>query len=514
MQANDLLFSNVEEKEPRITKSFDNAWKLLIIDDEPSIHDVTELALDGFEFEGRSLNFLHAYNSHEAMELLNQHKDIAVALVDVVMESEHAGLDLVDKIRNELNNSIIRLVLRTGQPGQAPERSVIKKYDINDYKEKTELTSQKLYSVVYTSIRSYRDLYALDANRKGLERVIKSSTEVYKVQKLSELINGILEQLVAMLYLDKDTLYVNFDSIAIEGNKSDSRILAGTGRFTELTDRDPFHSLDKNTLKLLERSLETKKMCNEGNLYSIYFSPEEDINDVLIFSSQQELSEDNMHLLELFCNNLGVAYKNLLLHQEVEDTQREILYMLGEAVETRSKETGSHVRRVAEYSSLLAKYIGLSETEIDTILMAAPLHDFGKIGIPDNILHKPDKLESDEWSVMQTHAELGETMLQCSERKIFKAASIIAGQHHEKWDGSGYPKGLAGSDIHIYARITALADVYDALGSKRCYKDPWPHEKILQLIKDESGKHFDPELVKLLCDNLTEVEQVRIKFPD
>ena len=513
MNKNELLF-NEQTSSGKEPKEFLHSWKVLIVDDEPSIHEVTELALDGMDFDGKNIQFLHAYNSQEAMEILENNSDVSVALVDVVMETEHAGLDLVDKIRNELNNDILRIILRTGQPGQAPERSVISKYDINDYKEKTELTSQKLYSVVYTSIRSYRDMAALEANRKGLERVIKASTEVYKMQKLSELIQGILEQIVAVLYLDSDTVYVNFDSMAIEGLGGEAKILAGTGQYGELSGEDPFQKLDKEIVELLNEVLDKKKIVSKNGYYGIYFSPNNELDDVLIFSSQNVLDKDTIHMLELFCNNIGIAYKNLLLHEEIEDTQREILFMLGEAVETRSKETGSHVRRVAEYSKLLAKHIGLSEKEVEQILVATPLHDFGKIGIPDRILHKPGKLDDDEWAQMQLHAELGQAMLKKSDREIMKIAAVIAGEHHEKWDGTGYPDKLSGNEIHIFARITALADVFDALGSKRCYKEPWPMEKVISLIKSESGKHFDPELVDILCNNLDEFEEVTRMFPD
>jgi len=513
MSSDEMLFSEQTDKK-LAEKVFKQSWKVLIVDDEPSIHEVTVLALDGFEFDGRDIKFLHAFSAEEAVKHINNHSDIAVALIDVVMESEHAGLDLVDTIRKEMKNEILRIVLRTGQPGQAPERSVIREYDINDYKEKTELTSQKLFSVVYTSIRSYRDIAALEANRKGLERVITASTEVYKVRKLSELIHGVLEQIVAVLYLDKDMVFVNFDSIAIEGEKGEARILAGTGQYGEMTGKDPFHELDQELLKVLDMAIENKTIVAHNGYYGIYFSPNDKLDDVLIFSSQHNLNKDSIHLLELFCNNIGIAYMNLLLHKEIEDTQREILYMLGEAIETRSKETGSHVRRVAEYSKLLAQFVGLPDHEVELILYATPLHDFGKIGIPDSVLHKPGKLDNDEWDLMQMHAELGEAMLKKSDREIMKAAAVIAGQHHEKWDGSGYPSKLEGEDIHIYARITALADVFDALGSKRCYKDPWPMDDVMQLIKDESGKHFDPNLVDILCDNLELFHEITKKYPD
>ncbi len=202
------------------------------------------------------------------------------------------------------------------------------------------------------------------------------------------------------------------------------------------------------------------------------------------------------------------------LHQELEDTQKEIIYKMGEIGETRSKETGNHVKRVAEYSRLLAVLYGLGEKEAEMLRLASPMHDIGKVGIPDSVLKKPGKLDKEEWEIMQSHAELGYEMLKHSGRPILKAAATVAGEHHEKWDGSGYPKGLKGKDIHIYGRITAVADVFDALGSDRCYKKAWELDRILELFKEEKGRHFDPDLVDLFFDNLDEFLKIRDEFRD
>ena len=155
-------------------------WQLLVVDDDEEIHNVTRLALQGFECCGRSLQVHSAYSSDQALEFLRQRTDIALVLLDVVMETDTAGLDCVHKIRNELNNHFVRIVLRTGQPGQAPEYQVITEYDINDYKEKTELTRQKLFTCVYTSLTGYRDLVALERNRKGLLKVIDCSADLFR----------------------------------------------------------------------------------------------------------------------------------------------------------------------------------------------------------------------------------------------------------------------------------------------------------------------------------------------
>ncbi|PHS56927.1 MAG: hypothetical protein COB17_07750 [Sulfurimonas sp.] len=190
------------------------------------------------------------------------------------------------------------------------------------------------------------------------------------------------------------------------------------------------------------------------------------------------------------------------LNNELEETQREVVFTMGIIGEERSKETGYHVMRVAEYSLILARLAGLSLEEAILIKTASPMHDIGKVGIPDAILNKPSGFTQDEFEIMKTHTEIGRRMLGHSNKSILKAASIISYEHHEKWDGSGYPRGLKGEDIHIYGRITAIADVFDALGSSRVYKKAWPMKDIYDLFEKESGKHFDPNLVSLLLDNL------------
>lgn len=148
------------------------------------------------------------------------------------------------------------------------------------------------------------------------------------------------------------------------------------------------------------------------------------------------------------------------------------------------------------------------------IKLASPLHDIGKIAIPDSILHKPGKLDAHEWAIMQTHAQIGADILAKSEREVLQLGSIIAGQHHEHWNGAGYPNGLQGEHIHIAGRITALADVYDALGNRRCYKEAWPEADIIALLTKQSGLQFDPQLVQLLLDHLDEVKAICAAYPD
>ena len=203
-----------------------------------------------------------------------------------------------------------------------------------------------------------------------------------------------------------------------------------------------------------------------------------------------------------------------LLNHEIETTQQEVIFTMGAIGEQRCKETGNHVKRVAEYSKLFAQYYGLPEQEIEMLKRASPMHDIGKIAIPDSVLNKSGKFTQDERDIMQMHVKLGYDMLKNSKRPLLKAAAIVANEHHEKWDGTGYPYGKQGEDIHIYGRITAIADVFDALGSDRVYKEAWNDEKIFELFKSERGKHFEPRLVDIFFEHIDEFLKIRDTLKD
>ena len=266
--------------------------------------------------------------------------------------------------------------------------------------------------------------------------------------------------------------------------------------------------------KQLNTALQEHRNVHIDGQFAAYFKSRTGVENLLFVGTDAPLTEIQQTLIEIFCRNVSIAFENIYLKQDIEDTQREIVYRLGEAVETRSLETGYHVKRIAEYSHLLALSIGLDEEEAEIIRLASPLHDIGKVGIPDAILNKPGKFEPEEWKIMQTHAQVGYEMFKSSKRDILRAGAVIAHQHHEKWDGSGYPRGLAGEDIHIYGRIVALADVFDALGSDRCYKKAWQLDRILELLKDQRGKHFDPAMVDIFFARLPEFLIIRDRLVD
>ncbi len=333
-------------------------WKILIVDDDEDTHEVTEMALRRLRYEERPLMILHAFSAFEAKLRLIEHPDISIALLDVVMENDTAGLDLVKTIRDEMKNDNIRLILRTGNPGKAPEESVTLTYDINDYRGKTELTAQSLRTAIIIALRSYQAV---------------------------------------------------------------------------------------------------------------------------------------------------VTIKNL--HKEIDDTQKELIYTLGEIAESRSLETGHHVKRVSMISAFLAEKLKLPSHQVSLIELAASMHDLGKMAVDDRILNKPGKLTKDEFEIVKKHCALGYEILNNSQRELLQLAAVIAYEHHENYDGSGYPRGLHGDEISLESRIVALVDVYDALSIKRVYKESWPKEEILEYMKSQSGIKFDPHILEVFFENHKELEE-------
>ena len=506
-----FLFSDENlNQEDKTENNIDDCWDVLVVDDEEDIHQVTKLVLSGFEFEGRTLKFHHAYSAKEAMEILNQEKNISVGLIDVVMESNHAGLDLIKHIRQDLGNHDIRLILRTGQPGEAPEEAVIRDYDINDYKNKTELTAVKLKTLLYSALRSHRDIQTIAKHKAGLERIIDASGSFLRCNSVREFASTILAHVSDVMGLSSSDIYCAA-AVNNQGAKADHfRLLAASGEGVEPTTE----AIPNNVKQLFMETHNIKHSLQTEFEYIGYFPSQCGGETMLYVSKDSELHQTDCQLLAFFANNIALAYDNIKLRETVKESQKELSYILGEAVEKRSKETGSHVKRVANYSQLLAKLYGLNDYQSEIIKLASPLHDIGKISIPDLILNKPGKLTPEEWEIMQTHAKVGYDILHSSSNEILKCGAIIAYHHHEKWDGSGYPQGLEGERINIVGRITALADVFDALGSDRCYKSAWPLEKVISLIQSERGRHFDPKLVDLFINNLDEFIFIRDSYPD
>jgi len=333
----------------------------------------------------------------------------------------------------------------------------------------------------------------LKGSQKNLNYSIKLSKEYEKAIDSSNIL--------LRTNLDKKINYVNEKFIQLTKFSKDELIGADYRIFKHPNIKDKiFEDFDSllDSKNIFHQILKNKSKDDETYWINITIIPIKNDKEIII---------EYMWII----NDLTELFN---LNEEIQSTQKEIIYKMGEIGETRSKETGNHVKRVAEYSELLALLYGIDEKEANLLLVASPMHDIGKVGISDSILKKPAKLTDEEYAIMKEHSMIGYNILKDSKRDILKAAAIVAKEHHEKYDGSGYPFGLKGEDIHIYGRITALADVFDALGSERCYKEVWKDEKIFQLFRDEKGKHFDPKLVDLFFDNIDKFIQIRERYSD
>ena len=488
-------------------------WRVLLVDDEPDVHTITKLALSRFELDGRGLEFLHAHSAAEARAWLNREPDIALAIVDVVMEHETAGLELARWMRQDLNNRFTRIVLRTGQPGQAPEERVIVEYDINDYKEKTELDRKKLFTTVFSALRAYRDIMRIEQARRyqerfriGLEAVLAASAHVLEQRSMRDFANGLLQQVASLLHLDDRGVLVRLSALHA---KSRYEVLASVGNCL-----DEHGEIMPEIVSALQRAEQIRQHIIHEGCFVGYFPSHHATATLLYLNGVSEVDELDMRLIDIFSTHVRLAFENLLLNKEIFETQTEMIDKLGDVIESRSSETGNHVRRMSEVCYLLSRAIGLDEAEAELVKRAAPMHDIGKVAIPDNILLSPHHLDAEQWTIMQRHPAIGHDILKGSERPILEAAATIAHQHHERVDGKGYPQGLKGDQIHRHARIVAVADVFDALTHARCYKPVWPLPEVLDYIRGASGKHLDAEIVETLLANLDAVLAVNEKFPD
>ncbi|MEI7607323.1 MAG: DUF3369 domain-containing protein [Rhodospirillaceae bacterium] len=480
------------------------SWKLLIVDDDEQVHAVTRMVLADMTIQNRTPLFLSALSGGEARAILSEHGDIAVILLDVVMETDDAGLLLVRYIREELNNRRVQIILRTGQPGQAPERHVIDHYEINDYKAKSELTADKLYTATAAALRAYRTIDALETSRRGLEKIIRASATLFEQKSLTEFISGVILQLRSMIRGTRDIILC----IRAQG-ESAVQVVAGSGNFTVEAGRDlqdylPAALCDQVLQVFRER---VSLFCDDHCV--IVFPTHAHVTPVVFLTVDTALSAIDRQLLGVFCDKVAIGFDNVYLHEQLLAAQRATVYALGKLAEYKDEVTGDHVRRIGSLAKRVSQRLKdtgvylqeISDDFIEQIELASVLHDVGKVAIADAILKKPGALDPEQRAIMQSHAAIGGQLLREAAALVDRPTYLsmgaeIAGSHHERFDGTGYPQCLAGQAIPLSGRIVALADIYDALIHERQYKPAWPKEKAIALIEHEAERHFDPEIVK------------------
>jgi response regulator RpfG family c-di-GMP phosphodiesterase len=481
--------TGLEEQLPRLAP-----WKLLVVDDEPDVHKLTRLNLKNFLYAGRGLEILQANSAKEAREILIQHPDIAVALIDVVMETEDAGLNLVEQIRHVMDNRLVRLLIRTGQPGAAPERYVIDNFDIDGYHDKTDLTAQRLYTSVRSAIKSYRDLRIIDMNRIGLSHVLRATTNLYHFRRdsIQEFFKGVLTQIIGLFKLGENAMISTIEGMIMTIEGEHIEIQAGIGAFSpERRNDQRIQEIGRICSDCILNNSKPRALRADCMLLPI--SVEDRPVGFIYLENTGNLTNDEKDLIQIMANQCGGALENLRLNIELKNSYERLIHMLAMAAEYKDKTTGEHIKRIARLTTELAMELGVPEDEADHIGKAARLHDVGKVGIPDQILQKPGKLTIEEFEQVKQHTKLGADLLELDGK--LHLDRDIALMHHEQWSGKGYPFGLKGEEIPLAARIVSVVDVFDALINERPYKSAWKMDRALDLIQEGRGTHFDPEVV-------------------
>lgn len=471
-------------------------WKILVVDDEPDIHAVTALSLRDFSYAGRRIELFKAYSGNEARDLLNREPDIALALIDVVMESDDSGLRLVEHIRNQLNNGMMRLIIRTGQPGIAPEREIIDNYDIDGYKDKSELTAQKLYSTVRSALKGYHDLKVIDANRRGLNRILAATPDLYlhKVEEMEIFFSGVLMQVAALCNLEGILVAALDGFVATVSGKPEIKAVIGgfsgpegQQRALEVHQRWAQNLLAGEPVEPLPQHVVLCPLVVSGQSVGYIY-----------LEGVASLGDDDRHLIQVMANQVSAALHNLSLREDLKEANAQALSMLAEASEYKDEDTGSHIQRMRNGTVVLALACGLDGETATRFGEAAILHDVGKMGIPDQILQKPGRLTAEEFELMKRHTTIGDSILGRS--RWLRLSRECALSHHERWDGKGYPGGIGGDAIPLIGRIVAVMDVFDALTHKRPYKEAWPLDEAVEEIRRGTGSQFDPHIVDAFLD--------------
>jgi signal transduction histidine kinase/CheY-like chemotaxis protein len=321
-------------------------WKVAVIDDEPAVHDGTRFALADYKLNGQGLNIISAYSAAEGRELMRANPDVAVVLLDVIMESDTAGLELVQFIRKELKNDTVRIILRTGQPGQAPERRIIVDYDINDYKAKTELTADKLFTALTASLRSYQQLQRMIETRRGLEIIIEAAGTLFDFKSMQRLAEGVLTQIASLLKVSCAGILVLREA---QNSHEIFSVLAGSGCYSRFIGSD-VTSLIEHDLESLVREAFTRRQHEFSDHRSVFYIQTMSGREVVVvLEAARNLSDTDRALVEIFCSRLSIAFDNVILYEQLQESNAR----LEERVAQRTQDLMSANRRLAAQWSRL-----------------------------------------------------------------------------------------------------------------------------------------------------------------
>jgi signal transduction histidine kinase len=321
-EQDDVLYL-IEDSGTAPEQSIARKWKVAIIDDDKAVHEATRFALSDYSLNDQTLEILSAYSAAEGRALMRAHPDIAAVLLDVIMETDAAGLDLVEYIRNEIKNETVRIILRTGQPGQAPERRVIVHYDINDYKAKTELTADKLFTSLTAALRSYQQLERVVQTRRGLEIIVDAASTLYDFKSMQRLAEGVLTQIASLLNVNVDCagILVLRDGAAA---RDDFSVLAGSGCYSRFTGTIGSKSLDPELRSMVQAAFKRRKHELLDHRTVLYVCTGSGREIVVLLQIDHPLSETDRALVEIFGSRLSIAFDNVILYRQLHEANTQL----------------------------------------------------------------------------------------------------------------------------------------------------------------------------------------------
>ncbi|MBZ8008024.1 HD domain-containing protein [Campylobacter sp. RM9334] len=522
-------------------------YKEINVGDKLLIDDITIEPVKSYHTEG-SFGFILSYDKDsiyftsdtyyhdDIVELINKRTDIRQVIADVSFDSsmdklakasKHLTPKLLKKIQEQVRDDVIFHVYHIKYCFKDKIEEELREFNIlKDYGMIIKNGSFMQFNTNYQSdMINVLKRHNLDQEQK-LETILECFSQISKNSDSKANLNTLGEMVKQNIQADRCSVWF------IDNERKEYYTLHADG-VGEI--RVPFGK------GIVGRAIETKEAILENNPKSNpYFDSSNDertkystksILAMPILNSEHEVigvfqalnkltdinnnfDKDDLDYLRIAADYSGKIYEGMKFQEDILNAQKDLIYSIAEMVESKSEETGNHVKRVGKISEAIARQMGLSEEEVTLISYGAPTHDIGKIGIPDAILNKPGRLDEKEFKTMQKHAQIGYEMLHRFKGKIMEAAAIIAHEHHEKYAGGGYPMGKKGDDIHIYARIVSLADVFDALASDRCYKKAWPLDEVCKYISDNSGFQFDPKVVEAFFACKEEIFAIKEKYVD
>lgn len=484
------------------------------MDGDSETHAVTAHALNRLVYRDRAVVIFESRSSSDARAVISVHPDIAVVIAGMALEGNSPALELIRWLRREKHNDQVQIILQTAGAVRESEELLAEEFELSDLQPKAECSDVRIRTSVIASLRTYAALAASRAQHADLRRISEASALVFRNSTIADFERAALTSLSSFLHgiENTDRLFGVFASRP--PTEVVPRITTATGSFKHLEGQKLSQMLAPALYDRVLTHNYAKGHLSLGKLRVYAFRIRDGSEVYIILEDEAELSEWNRDLLEGFRLQLGVALDNYHLFHGMESAREDLVFALGEMAESRSEETWNHVKRVAEITHIIAQGLGMGEYESDQLRLAASLHDLGKLSIPEDILAKESHLSGTEFETMKSHALVGYEMLITSDRSLFRTAARIALEHHENWDGTGYPRSLKGEEINLYSRIVTVADVFDALGNRRSYKKPWNTSDILDFMRRETGRKFDPKVMEVFFARFEELNQIRTQLPD